>query len=147
MQNINKKVVIALVVLLVIGYAGGAYYFYKYKKLTRDPNAVAKQETADLVATVSKLILLPVGESPAIATVQDKEKLSSEPFFANAENGDKVLIYYVAKKAYLYRPSTNKVIEAAPLSTQNTNTVAKPAAAPVTPPATTPATTPKTKTP
>lgn len=123
LQNINKKTLIVLVALLVlIGYGGGAYYFYQYKKLTRDPSAVAKQETDNLVAAVSKLILLPTGESPAVATVQDKEKLSSEVFFKNALNGDKVLIYYVAKKAFLYRPSTNKIIETAPLSSQDKNT-------------------------
>lgn len=121
MKYINKKSLIVLgIVLLLVGYAGAFYYFNQYKQLTKDPSAVAKKETASLVSTVGKLILLPIDESPAIATVQDKEKLSSEPFFANAENGDKVLIYYVAKKAFLYRPSTNKIIEAAPLSTQNT---------------------------
>lgn len=122
MQNLNRKTVILVaVLLLIIGYGGGAYYFYKYRQLTKDPNAVAKQETDALVAKVGKLILLPTGEAPAVATVQDKEKLSSEPFFKNAENGDKVLIYYVAKKAYLYRPSTNQIIETAPLTTQSTN--------------------------
>ncbi len=122
MQYLNKKTLIALVavIILLVGYGGAFYYYRQYKQVTRDPNAVAKKETADLVATVSKLILLPTGESPAVATIQDKEKLSAEPFFANALNGDKVLIYYAAKKAFLYRPSTNKIIEAAPLSTQQT---------------------------
>jgi len=148
MKYINKKTVLILIILLVVVSTAGGYYFYKYRQLTRDPNAVAKKETAELVSLVSKLILLPEGEAPAVATVQDKEKLSTEPFFKNAENGDKVLIYYAAKKAYLYRPSTNKVIEAAPLSTQNTNNIntssSNPAPAPT---PTTKTTTPKTKTP
>ncbi|MFA6325041.1 MAG: hypothetical protein WCX46_02325 [Candidatus Paceibacterota bacterium] len=126
-KYVNKKTVLILVALLIFVSGLGVYYFIKYRQLTRDPNAIAKKETAELVSTVSKLIMLPEGESPAVATVQDKEKLSSEPFFANALNGDKVLIYYAAKKAFLYRPDTNKVIEAAPLSTQNTETVSKPA--------------------
>ena len=140
---INKKTVIILIILLVIGYGAAFYYFQQYKRLTMDPNAVAKQETAQLVAAVSKLILLPTGEAPSIATVENKEKLASEPFFANALNGDKVLIYYTAKKAFLYRPSTNQVIEAAPLTMQNTNTVSNPAPAQTTP--TIPATTPTPK--
>jgi len=126
-QYINKKTFIILIILLLIGYGSAFYYFKQYKKLTIDPNALAKKETSQLISTVSKLILLPMDESPAVATVQDKEKLSGEPFFANALNGDKVLIYYTAKKAFLYRPSTNKIIEAAPLSTQNTNTISSPA--------------------
>lgn len=130
MQYINKKTIIALVIVLVLAGFGGTYYFYsKYRAVTADPSVVAKNETAKLVADVGKLILLPEGESPAVATVQDKEKLASEPFFLNAMNGDKVLIYYVAKKAFLYRPSTNKIIESAPLSvnTKDTTTVATPA--------------------
>ncbi len=118
----NKRILILLVVLLLIGYGVVTYYFYQYKKLTKDPNAAARKETDALVAAVGKLILLPTGESPAVATVQDKDKLSNESFFKNAQNGDKILIFYVAKKAYLYRPSTNKIIETAPLNVQSTNT-------------------------
>ena len=120
--NKKKTGVVLLIILLVIAAGAASYYFIQYKKLTKDPNAAAKKEATELVATVSKLILLPTGESPAIATVQDKDKLSSEPFFNNSLNGDKVLIYYAAKKAYLYRPSTNKIIEAAPINVQDTKT-------------------------
>ena len=140
---INKKTIVVLIILLVIGYGAAFYYFHQYKRLTMDPNAVAKQETAQLVAAVSKLMLLPVGEAPSIATVENREKLSSEPFFVNALNGDKVLIYYTAKKAFLYRPSTNQVINAAPLTMQNTDTVGNPVPAQTAPTAPVTAPTPK----
>jgi hypothetical protein len=68
-----------------------------------------------LVAAVSKLIVLPASEQPTIATVADLSKLQGQPFFANAQVGDKVLIYSQAGKAILYRPSENKIIELAPL--------------------------------
>lgn len=73
------------------------------------------REAADLIKKVSVLITLP-NEVPSVATVADKSKLADQSFFKNAENGDKVLIYTEAKKAYLYRPSANKIIEVGPIN-------------------------------
>ena len=97
-----------------------SYYFYaKYRtsqKLLEDPKYLQRQETQSLVEEVGKLIELPDGEEPTIAEVSDKDRLSSQQFFAKAENGDKVLIYTKAKKAFLYRPTTKKIIEVGPVS-------------------------------
>ena len=60
--------------------------------------------------------MLPTGETPTIATVTDASKLKDQAFFTNAVTGDKVLIYTNAKKAFLYRPSTNKIINIAPVN-------------------------------
>lgn len=102
-----------IAVFLIAGYP--AYYFYdKYQDaqlLLKNPKQAAQNEAESLLRTVGKLIELPKNETPTIATVSDKTKLSSQPFFAKAENGDKVLIYNKAKKAIIYRPKTNKIIE------------------------------------
>lgn len=107
-------IVVALViVLLVAGYP--TYYFYdKYQDaqlLLKNPKQAAQNEAKSLVEKIGKLIDLPKDEIPTIATVSDKTKLASQPFFAKAENGDKVLIFNKAKKAIIYRPSINKIIE------------------------------------
>lgn len=70
----------------------------------------------ELVEKVGKLVALPSGEEPTVATVTEREKLAGQPFFASAENGDKVLIYTKARKAILYDPDTNRVLEIAPLN-------------------------------
>jgi uncharacterized protein HemX len=118
-----KKVLVLL--LIVVLAAGAGYFAYKYNqanneaKRLADPKIAATQQVNDLVAQVGKLVELPEGQTPTIATVTDKSKLSSQAFFKNAENGDKVLIYTQSKRAILYRPSTNKVIEIAPLNIGN----------------------------
>ena len=112
----SKIIIIAIVIIAVIVSS----YFYiqhqKDQKLLKNPTLVAAEETKSLVAKVSNIIELPKGEDPTVATVSDKSKLADQPFFANAQNGDRVLIYTKAKKAILYRPSTNKIIEVAPIN-------------------------------
>lgn len=59
---------------------------------------------------------LPKEETPTIATISDKEKLKGQVFFDAAENGDVLFAYTTAMKAILYRPSTNKIINVAPIA-------------------------------
>ncbi len=126
-----KKVIIAVVVLLALGAA--ALGAYKYKNL-RDENAKLKNpqeqariQTENLVKEVGNITDLPSDETPTVATVADASKLKNQAFFKDAVNGDKVLIYTKAKKAYLYRPSSNKIIEIAPVNIGTGTSSATPA--------------------
>lgn len=69
-----------------------------------------------MVEEVGKIYALPKDETPTIATVIDKEKLKDQPFFANAQNGDKILIYTKAKKAIVYRPKEKVIVNAGPIA-------------------------------
>jgi hypothetical protein len=70
-----------------------------------------------LVAAVGKHIILPPGEGPVLARVSDPAQLPREPFFLSAKVGDIVLFYPASKKAYLYRPSMEKLVEVAIITT------------------------------
>lgn len=113
-------------VLLLVGAVATAGYFYmKYRTISKTGSkAVATQDVTNTVNKVAKLIQLPSGESPTFAEVTDISKLKSQPFFKNAANGDKVLIYQKALKAILYRPSENKIIEVGPIKLQDKGNVA-----------------------
>lgn len=131
--------------LVVLG--GGAFGYRQYMALRAENQRLANPETAQeseankLKEQVGKLIELP-NENPTVATVVDVEKLKSQPFFTSAQNGDRVLIFAEAKKAVLYRPGTNKIVEVAPINIgDNTGTTA---GATTTQP--TPTTTPKATT-
>lgn len=93
-------------------------------------SVASPDENKELVEKVGKLIILPANEEPTVATVSDLDKLKGQPFFAKAQIWDKVLIYSQAKKAVLYRPSTNEVIELAPLL-DDANTPNAPTAGPI----------------
>lgn len=110
---INKKFFYLLVIFIITIFSLFSYFYIQYKdkqKLLKKP-AVSQEEAGKIVALVESLMQLPKNENPTIATVSNKEKLKDQPFFNNAQNGDKVLIYTKAKKAILYRPSINKIIE------------------------------------
>lgn len=115
-----KKLILPLIILLILAGAGGSsYYFYsKFQEAEtklNNPDLIAQQEVDMILGKLSKLMDLPEGEQPTIATVLEKEKLMDQPFFQRSENGDKVVIYTKAAKAILYRPSANRIIEVAPI--------------------------------
>jgi hypothetical protein len=111
----NLKLIILIIIAFIIVITPSVYFYIKY---TQSQNLLQNKagETTALIDKVSKLIVLPKNETPTIATVSDKTKLENQPFFTNAENGDRVLIYSLAKKAILYRPSKNIIIDVAPVN-------------------------------
>lgn len=121
----KKPWLVILLFLLILAFLPGYYFYNQYQKTQQllQNSGQNANLTAQLVKEVGKLIELPIGEIPTIATVSDATKLSDQPFFANAQNGDKVLIYAQAKKAILYRPSIKwkifysiKIIEISPIN-------------------------------
>lgn len=130
MIKINKKwLPVVFVFALLVGSAG--YIKYQQSKISKlsteidqlkkDPQSVAKEEVKALTDQVSKLVVLPEGEDPIVATVTDKDKLKDQPVFAKAENGDKILIYSNARKAYIFRPSKNVIVDVLPVNLGNTS--------------------------
>ncbi len=120
-----------LEVLLVAGLVGLGLWAWTLRsdnhnlkqqvvKLNADPQTIIKKQTDDLITKVGKLIDLPKNESPTIANVSDAEAAKKQsPFFNEAQNGDKVLMYVKAGQAILYRPSTDKIILQGPLTFNN----------------------------
>lgn len=71
-------------------------------------------EVDSLVERVSQHILLPE-ETPTIATVTDAEALAAEqPFFRDAQNGDRIMIYPEAERAILYNFEEDILVNVGP---------------------------------
>ena len=115
----NKSLWLIVIIVILIVAAIPAYYYYnQYKSaqmLLQNPGASADAAVQGLINKVGKLMELPTNEIPKIATVSDITKLKGQAFFANAQNGDKVLVYSQNKEAILYRESVNKIIQVAPV--------------------------------
>ncbi|MFC1647316.1 LytR C-terminal domain-containing protein [Patescibacteria group bacterium] len=116
----NKHFRLGVMFFVVLFIAGIALYFlsqYRHQQeLLSDPNLMAQEDIQKTVKMVSRIMLLPDGEVPTLASVADPSKLTNQPFFTNAQVGDKVLIYNDARKAILYRPSNNLIVEVAPVN-------------------------------
>lgn len=118
---------LALVALAAIGV--GVYYYNQYTSLNniiKNPNLAVTKQAQQLVAQVGKLIELPKDEQPTVATVTDASKLKDQAFFKNAVNGDKVLIYVKARKAILYDPVKNVIVDVAPVNIAQNQTTPVP---------------------
>jgi hypothetical protein len=75
----------------------------------------APNTQTDIVKAVASLIQMP-SEAPSLATVTDLAPLKDQEFFADAAVGDVLLLFPQTRRAMLYRPSENKLIQVAPLT-------------------------------
>ncbi|OGK40183.1 hypothetical protein A2954_01565 [Candidatus Roizmanbacteria bacterium RIFCSPLOWO2_01_FULL_37_12] len=108
------QLIFALALVLTFGLS--IYFFQRYQQSQLLFSRATLDNSGPLVDLIGKLVLLPQDETPTIATVTDRAQLPNQPFFENAENGDKILVYTNAKKAILYRPSLNKIVEMLPIA-------------------------------
>lgn len=118
--SLFKKIIILVLIVLVAGVftfliIQNVHTKNEINSLKKHNSSAKNDGYADLVSKVGKITELP-NEEPTIATVRNIQELASEPFFKDARNGDKVLIYTKSKKAIIYRPSTNKIIQSGPIN-------------------------------
>ena len=106
---------IVVIIILFIFLIKTKNELNEYKKNT----PVSPLEISNLIKEVGNLLILPNDEVPTVATVTDPEKLANQLFFKEAKIGDKVLIYNKAQKVILYDPNLKKIIEVAPINSNN----------------------------
>lgn len=93
------RTTLAVVVLLAVGTLLLVWLWPSAGPLTHD----------EIVLKVNKTLSIQGDSNPAILTVEDKSKVT-QPFLEQSQNGDKILLYYKAKKAVLFRPSEDRII-------------------------------------
>lgn len=135
---IGLAIFIIVVVILAL-----AWYFWMVKAQkpvalngTNNPVASqeqAKQEVQSLLAAAGKLMVLPQ-EDPLVATIEDPAALQKEqPFYAGTQKGDKLLIFFQARKAVIYNPTKNVIVNAGPILMQQDQAAQQAPEAPVQP--------------
>lgn len=119
LSRLPRYILIPLVFFMATCLGVGGFLLYRNwqqsQQAAANPNLAAAESKKVLLSRVKALVVVP-DEDPTVALVSDATKLKDQRFFANAENGDQVLIFTNAKKAILYRPSLNRVVEIAPIT-------------------------------
>ena len=118
LKRTPKRLRFPLVSLAVLALALLASTIYLGTKLYTAPTPTLSPEEKiiNTVEEVGKALILPENELPTVATVTDPNMLKDQPFFAQSQIGDQILIYPQAKKAILWRPSVKKVVEVSSLA-------------------------------
>lgn len=115
-----RSLPVVLTSVAILSIVVSIFFYNRYQtvqnRLKKIESSTPPDETKNYLAKIGQFIELPSGEEPTTATIKDKDKLKDQAFFNRAENGDVVFIYVQAKKAILYRPSLNKVIDVAPVN-------------------------------
>lgn len=127
-----RRFFITLFVLLLLAAAAapGVYFYKKYADSQKQiqtqnqpqPAKDAETQKKEMIERVATHMVLPEGETPEVLTITEREKLVGQEFFTKAKNGDILLVYYAAKKAILYDPILDKILEIGPVTVNNTPT-------------------------
>lgn len=113
-RHVSKVPLFLLVCVLVA--LGATFYFYsEWRGLRENPQAETEKEMREMVVRVRRLIDVPQGEVPALVRITDTKPLEDQIFFKNAKKGNVILFYAVARKAYLYDPEEDIIVEVATL--------------------------------
>jgi hypothetical protein len=124
--KISGKVALIIMIVIAVAALGGCAWFYaKYTAVKQQASALAtpagqqemaKLEVQALLDKIGKLIVLPVGEEPTVATITDADALKKEQqFYQDASTGDKVVIYVQAKKAIIFNEAKNILVNVGPI--------------------------------
>lgn len=117
-----KMFLVFLAILLIVF----AWSVFNYKKATQRAKILAEQNglsalshgnPEEIVVKAGRLIKLPTDERPSVAAIGNVAQLQTkQPFYKDAHNGDFLLLYFKAKKAYIYNERENIIVNVGPLS-------------------------------
>ncbi len=123
-SSVSRFIALFVIALVLVGLGFVSGY---YLDLSKPQVSLLNEQDSNtpLLEKLAKLVVLPEGESPSVATVSDVSKLQDQIFFKNAQNGDSIVAFPNAQIAILYRQSANKVVWMGPIIDKQ-NTIAVP---------------------
>lgn len=118
-MNATLKIVLGVLIVAAIGVGGWfAYRSQSGGDLANLPDDVVRlsdEQVSEVVARVSKFIVVPEDEEPTVAVLRDTATLAErQPFYRGAKDGDILVIY--SSRAIIYDPKANKLVHVGPIT-------------------------------
>jgi len=126
-SSLPKTILRLIVVLGLLIFSTWSFYNYQQAQQelealqtqAEDPAEIAQRERQQLLAAAGRLMVLPEGE-PLILDIENAEALAqAQPFFIDAVDGDKLLVYLQAGRSIIYSPSRNIIVNVGTLTAEN----------------------------
>lgn len=109
------------VLLLLVGTVVMTFLYYQARQellqlsTPQGQQRLSEQEMTVILEQLGKLTLLP-DEEPVMATIIDAAYLATQSaFYEQSENGDKLVVFPTAKKAIIYSPTRNIIVNSGPV--------------------------------
>jgi hypothetical protein len=110
----SKQKIILILLVGVILLASILFLFFSKKTEQKLLNNSISAQEQNILNAVSQKIKLPTQENPQIILITDSQYIrNNQPFFAQAENGDVMIVY--SSYLVLYRPSEDRVVNSGPV--------------------------------
>lgn len=129
--NVKYLILFLAVATGVAGAIVGIYAFNKFvpqtplgAQIISDNETLSKDEVKALVQKVKVIAFLP-DEIPDVITITDLTRYSANPFFANAQLRDKILIFKKAGKIIVYNQAENRIVNIGPYQVQDATSSAR----------------------
>jgi hypothetical protein len=114
-------ILIILVTAAILGakqlwFSGEPQAMGQPQDISSTDGSATPESVRELISQVSRHIVVKQGEDPTVATIQDVEVLKRQNpvFYADAQNGDRLLIW--SDKAVLYSQSRDIILSVLPIS-------------------------------
>lgn len=109
------KKISLIFILLILVLGGGGVYYYFFKSPAKQP--VTSAEVASVLKKLERHIILPTDEQPEIGRIDDPiEAVKNQPFVTGAQKGDLLIVYVKARRAIVYSPSRDIIVNVGPIS-------------------------------
>jgi hypothetical protein len=116
------KLLLALVVVglvIALQVVGSMYLKTRSQleelKTTQGQQKLSETDVAKVIEQLGKLTVLP-DEKPIVATIIDANFLATQSaFYVGAKNGDKLVVFPKAMKAFILSPEKNLIVNSGPV--------------------------------
>lgn len=110
----KNKTVVIIIGIIALALVATFVVLRMYQAAPNQSESSSVGDAADTMTSIARLMLIP-NEKPVIATINEAQKLiASQAFYMGAIDGDKLVMFPNAKKAVIYSPTRNLIVNSGP---------------------------------